>query len=65
MKLPTDWPRRSSSFLLLSEAYRADAEKARSLGWSLTERLGGHLDIVSAPEAVAPLIVNLARETDA
>lgn len=62
MEFPTDWPRRSSSFLLLSEAYRADADKARSLGWSLTERLGGHLDIVSAPEAVAPLIVDLARE---
>ncbi|HLM28286.1 MAG TPA: hypothetical protein VK360_00060 [Acidimicrobiales bacterium] len=65
VELPTDWPRRSSSFLLLSEAYRADADRARSLGWSLTERLGGHLDIVSAPEAVAPLIVDLARGTGA
>jgi hypothetical protein len=65
MEFPTDWPRRSSSFLLLSEAYRADADKARSLGWSLTERLGGHLDIVSAPDAVAPLIIDLGRETGA
>jgi hypothetical protein len=65
MELPTDWPRRSSSFLLLSEAYRADEDRARSLGWPLTERLGGHLDIVSVPEAVAPLIVDLALETSA
>jgi hypothetical protein len=63
MELPTGWARRSSSFLLLSEAYRAHADRARSLGWPLTERLGGHLDIVSAAEAVAPLIVDLARET--
>ena len=64
-EFPTDWPRRSSSFPLLSEAYRADADRARSPGWPLTERLGGYLDIVSAPEAVAPLIVDLVRETGA
>lgn len=65
MELPTDWAQRSCSFLLLSEAYRADADKARSLGWSLTESVGGHLDIVSAPGAVASLIVDLARAAGA
>lgn len=61
MELPSDWSRRQSSFLLLSEAYRADADRARALGWSLTERVGGHLDIVSAPEVITPLIIELAR----
>jgi hypothetical protein len=60
MEFPRDWPRRSSSFVLLSESYRADADRARSLGWTVIERLGGHLDIVNAPEAVAPLVVDLA-----
>ena len=62
MELPADWPRRSSSFVLLSESYRADAQRARLLGWSVIERVGGHLDIVSAPEAVARLVVDLAVE---
>lgn len=65
MDLPTDWLRRPASFLLLSEAYRADADGARSLGWRVTERVGGHLDIVSAPEAVADLIVDLVEGTAA
>lgn len=60
MVVPAGWPRHPSSFLLLSETYRADAERARSLGWPVTERLGAHLDIVTAPEAIAPLIVDLA-----
>lgn len=63
MELPTDWPRRPSSFLLLSDAYRADAERARSFGWRVTDRLGGHLDIMTAPQAVAPLVIDLAVET--
>jgi len=63
IELPPGWPRRPASFLLLSDAYRADAERARSLGWPLTDRPGGHLDIVNTPEAVAGDIVDLVLQT--
>jgi hypothetical protein len=33
------------------------------LVWRVTERLGGHLDIVTAPQAVVPLVIELAMET--
>lgn len=61
MALPSGWQRHSSAFLLLSDAYRADAHRAGSLGWPVTKRMGGHLDIVNAPEAIAGCIVELVR----
>jgi hypothetical protein len=61
VEVPTDWPDRPASYVLLSDAYRADSERARARGWRVVERLGGHLDIVNAPEAIARLIVELVR----
>jgi hypothetical protein len=63
VELPPGWPRRRASFLLLSDAYRADAERAKSLGWPLTNRPRGHLDIVNTPAALADDIIALALQT--
>lgn len=57
--LPTGWQRRPASLVLLSEAYRADAVRARSLGWPVVELLGGHLDVVTRPSPVASLIAGV------
>src|SRR5919106_5347832 len=45
------------SFPLLSEPYRDDAERGRSLRWHTVERLGGHLDIANDPDRIARIIV--------
>ena len=37
------------------EPYRSDAERARSLQWTIVERLGTHLDIASDEEAIADI----------
>jgi hypothetical protein len=58
--LPYGWCNRPGAFLLLSEAYRRDSARARSLGWPVIERLGNHLDIVNDPQPIARTIVELA-----
>jgi hypothetical protein len=58
--VPEGWCQRRASFLLLSEPYRDDAERARSLGWPAVDRLGGHLDIANDPDGIANMIVELA-----
>jgi hypothetical protein len=57
--VPEGWCQARGSFLLLSERYRDDAERARSLRWPTIERLGGHLDIANDPDRIA-IIVELA-----
>ncbi|HJR25690.1 MAG TPA: hypothetical protein VJ804_09465 [Acidimicrobiales bacterium] len=42
-----------SSYVLLSETYRPEAERAVELGWTVTVRLGGHLDLVNDPQPIA------------
>ncbi len=58
--LPTGWCDAPGGYVLLSEAYRGDAATAVSLGWPTVELLGGHLDIVNRPEAVAGGLIKLA-----
>jgi hypothetical protein len=58
--VPWGWCETRGSFLLLSEAYRDDAERARALEWPTLERLGGHLDIANDPDPIARLLVELA-----
>jgi hypothetical protein len=57
---PTSWCDADGSFLLLSEPYRPDADRAGSLGWPVIERLGMHLDIANSEEVVADVLVDLA-----
>jgi pimeloyl-ACP methyl ester carboxylesterase len=58
--VPVGWCHTAASFLLLSESYRAEAERARTLGWPTIEHIGNHLDIVNDPDAIAGTIIKLA-----
>jgi hypothetical protein len=60
-EVPDGWCNTRASFLLLSEAYREDAERASALGWRTVDRLGGHLDIANDPDPIARMIVELAN----
>ena len=59
--VPTGWPQVPAAYLLLSEAYRDAAEDARSRGWPVRELHRKHLHMVVDPEAVAAVLVELAR----
>lgn len=50
--LPAD-----AAYVLLSEPYRPDAERAAALGWTVVEHPGTHLGIVSDPDGVAAAIL--------
>ena len=58
--LPERWCELPSAFVLLSDAYRADAETARSRQWPILERIGSHLDIINTPSTIAADLVALA-----
>ena len=59
--LPERWCELPSAFVLLSDAYRADADTARSRQWPILERVGGsHLDIINMPSTIAADLVALA-----
>jgi hypothetical protein len=46
-------------YVLLSEVYADQAAKAEVSGWPVIRLIGGHLDIVTRPEAVADAIVSV------
>ena len=54
---PSDWQRRPSSYILLSDTYRRFATSASELGWPVVELIGTHLEIVNDPDAVAAAIL--------
>src|SRR5215211_8126179 len=56
MTAPAGWCSRTAAFVLLSEPYRSDAERARSLNWTVVERLGTHLDIANDEKANAGIL---------
>jgi pimeloyl-ACP methyl ester carboxylesterase len=56
--VPAGWCEWPCDYLLSSEEMRGEAERARSLGWSVLEDLGNHLDVVNRAAEVA---ANLAR----
>ena len=53
LPVPAGWCEWRTAFLLLSEEMRGEAERARSLGWSVLEDLGNHLDVVNRAAEVA------------
>jgi hypothetical protein len=53
---PDGWCDAPSTYVLLSDGYRREADHARSLGWNVVERAGGHLAIVSRAAEVADLL---------
>jgi hypothetical protein len=57
-----DWPpKRGCAYLQLSDGYGAEAGLARDLGWPVASLEGGHLAILTAPEAVCEAIIALAE----
>jgi hypothetical protein len=50
--VPAGWCTSPGGYLLLSEAYRADANRAEELGWPVVELPGAHLDIVNDEDAI-------------
>lgn len=56
---PVGWCDTPSGYLLLSDAYRRDTDRASTLGWPVIEHLGTHLDIVNHPEPLARHLVEL------
>jgi len=59
--VPAYWYEISSSYVLLGEPYRRDANTAAAWGWPVVERPGGHLDIVNEPQAFAAIIADIIR----
>ena len=53
------WCGTPACFLLLSHAYRRDADRASTLGWPVIEHLGTHLDIVNHPKPLARHLVEI------
>jgi pimeloyl-ACP methyl ester carboxylesterase len=54
-----DWP---CAYLLLSEDMRDEAERARSLGWSVLEDVGNHLDVVNRATEIARDLLQLVEQ---
>jgi hypothetical protein len=60
--VPADWcSTYEVAYLLLSDVYLDDATVAKARGWPVTERSGGHLDVVNAPSEISGALVDLAR----
>ena len=57
--VPSGWCDWSSDYLLLSEEMRGEAERAQSLGWSVHEDVGNHLDVVNRAAEVAADLVRI------
>ena len=59
LPVPAGWCGWPCDYLLLSEDMRGEAERARSLGWSVLEDLGNHLDVVNRADEVAADLVRI------
>jgi hypothetical protein len=58
--VPAGWCADAAAYLLLSDGYRRDADRAMHLGWPVHERHGEHLDIVTCDRDIADLLLDLA-----
>ncbi len=54
--VPDGWDDIPCGYVLLSDAYTADADEAESRGWPVVRRMGAHLDIVTRPHVVSVAI---------
>jgi hypothetical protein len=60
---PPDWDRVECAYLLLSDAYREQADEARDRGWRVEEISGAqHLHTVADPVAVTAALLRLASD---
>jgi pimeloyl-ACP methyl ester carboxylesterase len=60
LPVPAGWCKWPWDYLLLSEEMRGEAERARSLGWSVVEDVGNHLDVVNRADQVAADLVRIS-----
>jgi hypothetical protein len=51
--MPHGWASAAGAYVLLSEAYRHDADQAASRGWPVIQLPGSHLDLVTQPVTLA------------
>ena len=59
LPVPAGWCGWPTGFLLLSEDMRDEAARARSLGWSVLEDVGNHMDVVNRAVEVAADLVRI------
>ncbi len=58
------WPDTPAAYLLLSEAYRDEADRARALGWPVAEHPSHHLALLTDPGPIAAALHDLIGRTD-
>jgi pimeloyl-ACP methyl ester carboxylesterase len=58
--VPASWPEAPCAMLRFSDNYADDAEKARALGWRVTELGGGHFQLLLEPVVVADALLEIA-----
>ncbi len=58
--VPEGWANGACAYVLLSDAYRHEADEATTHGWPVTELLGSHLDLVTEPVRLARALVDRA-----
>ncbi len=56
------WPDAPCAYLRLSEAYSEPAERAKVLGWPVTDLASHHLAMLSDPGQVADSLLDLVRQ---
>jgi hypothetical protein len=61
---PFGWCAHLAAYVLLSEGYQSDADRASLLGWPVRERPGEHLDIVNEGPAIAHMLIDLAEHRE-
>ena len=54
------WEASACGYLLLSDGYREEADRARTLGWPIAELPGHHLSMLTDPDVVAEALLDLA-----
>lgn len=59
--VPPRWPDASCAYIKLSAAYDGEAERARNLGWRVSEIEEGHLHMLVDPARVADEIRRMTR----
>lgn len=61
---PAGWDDRRCGYVVFSEAYAGEADRARAQGWPVRAVPGEHLHQIVDPEGVAKAITDLAAEPD-
>jgi pimeloyl-ACP methyl ester carboxylesterase len=56
------WPDAPAGYLLFTETYRHEADRARAMGWPCRELPGGHFHMLVEPEAVADALLDLTGQ---